>query len=61
MALVKSQDHLQRYPGSCNTQCGAAKAVEVSSRLAAGLTTLGNRSEFEHLHKVPGVGSTDRK
>ena len=59
MILIKSQDHLQRYPSSCDTQCGAAKAVQISPKLAAGLTTLGNHSELEHLHRMPGMGSTD--
>lgn len=61
MTLTKSQDHLQRYSGNRNTQCEAAKAVQVSSRLAAGLTTLVNHSKLEHLHRVPGVGSTNRR
>ena len=61
MALIESQDHLQRYSGSRNTQCEAAKVVQVSSRLVAGLTTLVNHSELRHLHRVPGGGSTNRR
>ena len=44
VTLIESQYHFRRYPGRCNTQYGVANPVQVFSKLATGLNTLGNHS-----------------